>query len=727
MNGKRNTLLDLFRALLCIAVLLYHLEVLRGGFLAVCGFLVLSGFLTAESLRKQESIDLLQYYRKRFLRLWVPLAAVVFTTLAVMTAFPDIVWVTMKPETTSVLAGYNNFWQLAANFDYFARHSDSPFMHFWYLAIQLQFDLLFPLVFIMIRKLTGKREKPEGIIYAIMALGFTAIFIQYYRSHSLTVAYYHTLSRLFSPLAGVALSYQKERLQGLFSRRPLTIYIGSVLLLMAGFHGFGSDSPWFPHLMIAATIISGIIILAALNYQKEMKDLPLIRVLAAHSYEIYLVQYPIYYLYRCLSSDDLLLTRDLLIIILLIILAAFLVHGALNSKVRALKVSLALSLLLTSLLGGREYLIAADNTEEMRQLQQQLAENEEQMLRDQQEKAEQMARENAEWERKLAEMSADEDAIREMVADLTVTAIGDSVMVGVAKKLRETFTNCYVDAKVSRTGWVVEGMLKKLNEQKALCQAVVLHLGTNGDCPEKVKDRIMQQCKGHEVFWLTVTNDKNVHVNDKLKAFVEKYENAHLIDWQLLSSEHPEYFYSDKIHLNSAGRKGYAQIVHDEISRHYLDIFQQRRQQIIDEHEENLKKRISFYGNELLTGIYGSLSETLSFADYHSEAADFNALKEQILTIQEAGNLAHNLIFCFDRSTPVTRENYEELRNELADNRIIIVDFTGQLAEMNRARIIDLNGELTRHPEYLSPDKLHLTPIGNQMLFQMISTALNEE
>ena len=75
----------------------------------------------------------------------------------------------------------------------------------------------------------------------------------------------------------------------------------------------------------------------------------------------------------------------------------------------------------------------------------------------------------------------------------------------------------------------------------------------------------------------------------------------------------------------------------------------------------------------------------------------------------------------------MTRENYEELRNELADNRIIIVDFSGQLAEMNRARIIDLNGELTRHPEYLSPDKLHLTPIGNQMLFQMISTALNEQ
>ncbi|MBQ7223378.1 MAG: acyltransferase family protein [Erysipelotrichaceae bacterium] len=727
MNGKRNGLLDLFRAILCIAVLLYHLEVLKGGFLAVCGFLVLSGFLTTESLKKQDSIDLLQYYKKRFVRLWLPLAAVVFTTLAVMTAFPDIVWVTMKPETTSVLAGYNNFWQLAANFDYFARHSDSPFMHFWYIAIQLQFDLFFPIIFITVRKLTGNREKPTAVIYTIVALGLTALFVQYYRTQSLTVAYYHTLSRLFSPFAGVALSYLKEPLEGLFSRQPLVVYVGSLLLLLVGFYGFGSESPWFPQLMIAATLLSAVNILAAVNHEKEVSDLGIIRTLSDHSYEIYLVQYPICYLYRCLSTEDLLLSNDIIVIIILVLLAAFLVHGALNSKIRALKVSLALGLLMTSLLGGRVYLLAADNTEEMRQLQQQLAENEEQMLKEQQEAAERMARENAEWERKLAEMDADEDAIREMVSNLTVTAIGDSVMVGAANKLKETFRNCYVDAKVSRTGWVVEGILKKLNDQKSLGQAVVLHLGTNGDCPERVKDKIMKQCKGREVFWLTVTNDKNVHVNDKLKAFVEKHENAHLIDWQILSSEHPEYFYSDKIHLNSAGRKGYAQTVRDEISRYYLELFAQRCQQIIDEHEQELRTRISFFGNELLTGIYSHLSQALSFADYHSEAVDFNALKEQILTIQEAGNLAHNLIFCFDSSTPVTRENYEELRNELADNRIIIVDFSGQLAEMNRARIIDLNGELTRHPEYLSPDKLHLTPIGNQMLFQMISTALNEQ
>jgi len=34
--------LDIIRAISCIMVLLYHLEILKGGFLAVCTFFVLS-------------------------------------------------------------------------------------------------------------------------------------------------------------------------------------------------------------------------------------------------------------------------------------------------------------------------------------------------------------------------------------------------------------------------------------------------------------------------------------------------------------------------------------------------------------------------------------------------------------------------------------------------------------------------------------------------------------
>ena len=135
--------LDIIRLIACIAVLLYHLGVLKGGYLAVCVFFVLSGYLSCVSAFKKEKFSILSYYSNRFKKIYLPLIIVTFITVAVISFFPNIFWFNLKPETTSVIFGYNNFWQLSANLDYFARHVDSPFMHFWYISILLQFDLVF--------------------------------------------------------------------------------------------------------------------------------------------------------------------------------------------------------------------------------------------------------------------------------------------------------------------------------------------------------------------------------------------------------------------------------------------------------------------------------------------------------------------------------------------------------------------------------------------------------
>ena len=45
--------IDLIRLFSCIAVLLYHLNILNGGYLAVCIFFVISGYLSCVSLFKK--------------------------------------------------------------------------------------------------------------------------------------------------------------------------------------------------------------------------------------------------------------------------------------------------------------------------------------------------------------------------------------------------------------------------------------------------------------------------------------------------------------------------------------------------------------------------------------------------------------------------------------------------------------------------------------------------
>ena len=47
--------IDLIRLISCIAVLLYHLDILKGGYLAVCTFFVMTGYLSVVSLKNKEN------------------------------------------------------------------------------------------------------------------------------------------------------------------------------------------------------------------------------------------------------------------------------------------------------------------------------------------------------------------------------------------------------------------------------------------------------------------------------------------------------------------------------------------------------------------------------------------------------------------------------------------------------------------------------------------------
>ena len=58
-----NLNIALIRAIFCIAVLLYHLNLLKGGYLAVCSFFVLTGYFTCRSLNNSKSLG--KYYFNR--------------------------------------------------------------------------------------------------------------------------------------------------------------------------------------------------------------------------------------------------------------------------------------------------------------------------------------------------------------------------------------------------------------------------------------------------------------------------------------------------------------------------------------------------------------------------------------------------------------------------------------------------------------------------------------
>jgi len=156
------------------------------------------------------------------------------------------------------------------------------------------------------------------------------------------------------------------------------------------------------------------------------------------------------------------------------------------------------------------------------------------------------------------------------VASLPVVAVGDSVMLGAVNNLQKLFVNGSFDGKVSRQIKQATSIFEDLKKQNRLGNIVVIALGSNGNCSSKCKEDLITSLENREIFWVNVTNNDKVNINDSLWSLANKYPNLHIIDWESASKNHPEYFYKKGIHLNKDGREAYAKVVFDAIYNYYV-------------------------------------------------------------------------------------------------------------------------------------------------------------
>ena len=143
--------LDGLRTLAVVAVVLYHLNLTwaQGGLLGVTVFFVLSGYLITRLLINEVSktgrIDLKSFWIRRIRRLFPAVVTVVAVTCALCTIFNHVMLTKMRPDILPSLLFFNNWWQIAQDVSYFNALGDpSPLTHFWSLAIEEQFYLVWP-------------------------------------------------------------------------------------------------------------------------------------------------------------------------------------------------------------------------------------------------------------------------------------------------------------------------------------------------------------------------------------------------------------------------------------------------------------------------------------------------------------------------------------------------------------------------------------------------------
>lgn len=141
--------------------------------------------------------------------------------------------------------------------------------------------------------------------------------------------------------------------------------------------------------------------------------------------------------------------------------------------------------------------------------------------------------------------------------------IGDSVQLG-ARSVLQSKGVAIVDAKKNRQASTGPDLLRKRGDR--LPTNVVVHLGTNGgyslqDC----KDMVRIAGPDRKVYLLTIAVPRkwesvnNATIRQCARAF--PVGRVQVIDWKAATKAHPAWLYSDGVHLQPVGARGYTRLI----------------------------------------------------------------------------------------------------------------------------------------------------------------------
>jgi len=166
------------RGIAILFVVAFHAGVwwMAGGFIGVDVFFVLSGYLIsgllARELAASGDVDLTTFYARRAQRLLPALIVVLLATLAIALFFyAPIDQRPIASDARAVALHYGNvlFARNAVNYH---ASAENPFLHTWSLAVEEQFYVVWPLLFLVVARLwTGDHEeKPTSKRLLVMMI-----------------------------------------------------------------------------------------------------------------------------------------------------------------------------------------------------------------------------------------------------------------------------------------------------------------------------------------------------------------------------------------------------------------------------------------------------------------------------------------------------------------------------------------------------------------------------
>ena len=716
------------RALFCLAILFYHLGLLKGGYLAVCSLFVLAGYFTIVSLSK--NIKLLPYYKKRLSRIYHSLVAVIFFSVIVIWLM-NIDVINLKSEVKSIIFGYNNYWQLKVNTDYFAKGINSPFTHLWYMSILIQLQLVFSLIYIGLKKLGDKVHKsiPSTILFLICVIS-TIFFCYIASTKDVMVTYYDTLSRMFSFVFGLFLgsyhmNYNKSLIEHKNKTLGLLIYIFCLIILMVLFSTVTASSNIFVLSLFITTLITILLIEEGIALYKDEKKLDnkLICFISNISYEIYLVQYPVIFFFDYVKMNSVL---KIILIIIVTVIISWLINIIMqpikDDSFKKTRITMRVIAIILTVFGIYQLVVMKDYSNEINKLKESLANKQELIKKKQKEYMKKQKQENKELEEYIKSLEVNEKELKEYVTNLRIVGVGDSIMLDPVDSLYRTFPNGYFDAEISRTTCAGYEVLKDIKNSGIKWDVLVFNLGTNGYPNDRCKSNLMSIAGDSKVFWLNATHADYDNNNSELEKFAKNYDNIYILDWVSEVEKHPDYLYRDATHLREHAYNSYAEYIRDEIYKVFLDEYNKEKEKNIEEAIARKTEKITFYGNDLLVNIFDELHKKYPDSKFVvDEKVDVDKLLTNIKKDLKKNTLNDRLVFVYDKESELTKKDYKKIAKLCKNQEIYIISLDNMKIKEDNVTVINLNLD---DDDYLK-DKIHLKDKTNNKLIKKINKVIN--
>ncbi|ALQ68100.1 acyltransferase family protein [Bacillus thuringiensis] len=591
-NSRYMVGLDSLRGLAILGVILYHINFnwMPGGFLGVTVFFVLSGYLITDILamewKRNKRIDLKKFWLSRARRLLPGMLVMLVITLAWITIFHSSLLEKMRGDSLAALFYVSNWWYIYHKLSYFDNFNQiSPLNHFWSLAVEEQFYVVWPFIISLGLYYIKKQSRMILLICLGAFASALAMAILYEPGVDPSRIYYGTDTRAFSLLIGavLALVWPSNRLANKIipkARFILDVVGGIALIIILVM--FWKTNQYDPFLykggMVLLSIATALLVAnlahPASRIAQFLRFRPL-RWIGVRSYGIYLWHYPILTLTTPkVNAGDFSIIRAILQFLLIILIAQIswkfiekpIRQGALrniqfkNLRLQnvtlGVKLALVCSLFFTSIavLGLLNASKAKGNY--------------------QQDKVEAVQTQPAPhpvavWEKPNQETPLNQGESKEANSahpknPLTVTAIGDSVMIDITPYLKNTFPDIRIDAQIGRQLSKAISVVEQLKNEGNLGNYVIIGLGTNGAfTTEQLVSLIKLIGNERKIIFINtrVPRPWESIVNERLKVTVTKYPNVTLVDWYAASAGKKDYFAPDGVHLTNVGAEAYAVLV----------------------------------------------------------------------------------------------------------------------------------------------------------------------